>query len=280
MQATVFDFTFKLRDRAREFYIKKAVVPIVSQGFRVIAIKREPKSFRVRSAVVSEGVTQDEYDNFINANGSPYTGGIGVWGSIFALSLDEGFIPSKKILIRRSYYDDILVGRMVSNKGFLRTDRIFLVRRSYLPIHVLGPTTKNLGSKDVPNSVALYYDVPPKYSYLNSLRAFGIKSEGKVIHLSISMSRRCLGGDYVPKERIVEKMSFKGLKSDSIEMTVFRTSRSFNGIKKYNYVRFVTEVFGFSIDGSRYKYAILSLNKNLLHNLSTKSKKQRILVNI
>ena len=121
MQTTVFDFTFKLRDRPREIYIRPAYNVIMSAGFRIVRMGQVPKSFKL-TVGISDGVDERSLDEvYGDAPFRKYNRAIHGYLGIVRLGEKGSTTYQPKFLLGPSRYPKVMVGRIYDHRGFLKT---------------------------------------------------------------------------------------------------------------------------------------------------------------
>ena len=279
MQATVFDFTFRLRQRDKEIYLSRTETVYISVDYRLINIADRSRNFRIRSGVSGEESTQLDFNDFLETNGSPYSESVGVFGDMFGLSSDSNFNYSPEILIRRSNYPKILISRINSKKGFLTTDLLFLVRPSVFG-SIINPENSIYLSKWMSKSstTSIEARVLEGEASLNTEDTAEFSSYGRLIILGESRGRRLIGGSRVKAKKYHERTNLKSLKSSTFNFSVTIPRDSFSGVTMKISIAFRVRDSALEIEPSRYKYAILSLNTDIIGYLYFKRKMGRLTI--
>jgi hypothetical protein len=264
MQATIFDFTFRLRDRAREIYIAKSTQIVMLQDFRLILVSNHPKSFSVRAAIVEEGVSQEQVTDFFLRKGSPYVRGIGLNDSLFGLSQEDGFNYQPRILIRRTTYYGVIIGRLISNRGFLCTDKLYIIRRSVLATCLTPKSVITFNRHR--NNVPFFFGVPHHVSKISSLERSGtppMSAKGRLMLIKKTIFHRLVGTRTREVVKCLERIDIEAFRSISLSLHTEYPQSDFTRFKSPYFVILSVTDGRRIINGVRHKYAIIYLEKNV-----------------
>ena len=278
MQATIFDFTFRLREREKEIYISRSTSIVMSQGFRMILVGNHPRNFSMRSAVGDTGATQEMANEVFALKGTPYNRAIFFGDGVFALSADEGYNYTPRILLRKSLYYGVIVGRMLSKKGFITTDRRFLVRRSVLP-KSLDPylITRRVRHKNSPTAEVIVVDQHKTAIWKNN-DILRIEADGELLSTIPSIYPRMIEGRTRKVQFFKEKISFKSYRFGNVSFLFTPSERDFSGIRFiHSFALSITETLS-DFNGLKKKYVIISLEKNIIKAKGLRSKPSRFLI--
>jgi hypothetical protein len=278
MQATIFDFTFQLRHREQEIYISRSTHIIMSQDFRIFLIINHPKSFAIRASIVEEGVSQEQVNDFFLRNGSPYTRGIGLNGSMFGLTQEEGFNYQPRILMRRTTYFGVIIGRLISNRGFICTDRQYLLRKSVL-YRFLNLYQDSYQSKYVSET---YFDFnidvgESKSASLSKFKSLEVLARGRLTYIKKTVYYRIIGERAKLMFKFSERTSIKSFRSIPLDFQLEYPQSNFGRLRTDYFLSLSITDGRRIISGVRHKYAIIYLEKNIRTFKAVRSSPSRII---
>ncbi len=132
MQSTVFDFSFTLKNTDNQFYLIDSVYNILFFDFKTYFIGDMRIDYGMSSSIRINNDMEIEY-NSIDEYCSEckyryYINGIHGFMSIFSLEVSEGFSYQPEFLLRDSNYIDILMGRLFHFGYFLHNQQLAVVR--------------------------------------------------------------------------------------------------------------------------------------------------------
>ena len=278
MQATVFDFTFRLREREREAYLVRGTQIVMTQDFRMIKAGRHPKNFSMRSALGSPGSTQEIANTSFEEQGSPYIEAMSLGDGLFSLSEKEGFSYAPKVLLRKSFYHGVIIGRINSKIGFLTVDRQVLLRSSIFR-RVLIPVV-SIKKADIfkQNLFGIESETNIRRGRLSPFTPLRIEGRGQIVGLSTSVFNRLIENRNAPIVRYSEKISFPNGKFGNFSLNITVPQSDFNGIKISPFLHFTKSSSVVHFNGVRYKYAIISLEKSILNLKAIRSSPSRFII--
>jgi hypothetical protein len=281
MQTTIFDFTFKLRDRAREIYIARTSQIIMRQDFRLILVGNHPKSFSIRAAIVEEGVSQEQVTDFFLRKGSPYVGGIGGPNdSLFGLSQEDGFNYQPLILIRRTTYPGVIIGRLISKRGFISTDKLYILRNSVLK-RGMAPKSIITYNKHK-NYVPFIFEISRHASKMSSLERDNnmpsMSVKGRLERIKKTVFHRLIGTRTKEIVYFVERVDIDSFRSSPLLLHAEYPQSEFNRFKSESFIELAIIDGLRIIHGVRHKYAIISLEKNVQNFKALRSRPSRHIV--
>ena len=282
MQATVFDFTFKLRDRPREIYILPFYNVIMSMNFRVVQMGRIPKSFKL-TVGVSDGVDTRSLDEvYGDAPFRKYNRAI--YGYLGIVRLGEGSANTyqPKFLIGPSHYPKVMVGRLYDHRGFLKTFDTYILTPYQAKGIVTFPTK--------PFTVALKPYFPAKTKTIGIHHSRGIISDstptsvvtgGRLARIGESKFYGIIENKNPKVFSYSERVPlFKGVSMVG-HFSYIMSIRSFEKLQMETLIHltFASSVVDI-IPSLSLKYVILSVNKNILNVPAEKSAPSRMNVSI
>jgi len=278
MQAIVFDFTFRLRERNKEIYISRSTAVIVSQGFKMILVGSHPKNFSMRSAVGDTGTTQKIATDFFEEHGSPYNRALFFGDGIFTLSREDGYSYTPTVLLRKSLYHETIIGRLMSARGFLTVDRLILVRRSVLSLSINPTHEVRKIRHENKIVVTMVGNDPHKKSSWKSSDTLMMKANGRLLSLKKSIYPRMIGGKTTDVLFFSEKMSFSEYRFGTILFKFTPSRMNLNGIKFTKSIALSVASSRANFNGLRKKYVIISLEKKLISLKALKSRPSRLTI--
>lgn len=269
MQSTIFDYSLVLRYRDRETYISKSHKIVMVAPYKVVNMRRRGKEFYLASSTSEEGVQGTVKSPLFNMGMSGY-------GPIFALSADKGFNYSPTVLIRKSLYDGIIIGRLYTEElGFIGRFRTIIVRpylfqgisvnivpkvsrtdtsniakmESIFEYSEAGPTTK-IASPEITLSGRVSLVSKYRYSRIISFDSASTGEEYEYSHVSIKGEEyggiivKVMSSDFSSGATVYDSfMSIRVEKTRYEELEVPSLYRSFISVKKKEPVSLMENTF-------------------------------------
>lgn len=271
MQSTVLDFKFILRDIEEEFYLEDYKMKHIMFNYRMCIVSSSEKDFSIVSGIRVNNDSSSEFDSIDEYCGKCkyryYINGVQWYMSIFMFHDDSSTISAPvEVLIRDSNFDDILIGRMVYYGIFLSNHQRFIIRGEKYKGLISLPSKYTIYDKDsfsfdiaidrnISESIMdTYIDA---YALLNS--AVNIGSPG--LYYKIIENTKL-----IPIVLYAEKMDLYGFTADGIFVDIkdeyidiqgsivgSNINITLNTVEMWNLSHFVN------------KYAIISINNNILN---------------
>ena len=266
MQATVFDFTFQMRDRPREMYIKPRYNVIMSTGFRIVKISKPPKSFKL-TVGISDGVDERSLDEvYGDAPFRKYNRAI--YGYLGIVRLGEGDTASykPKFLVGPSRYPKLMVGRIYDHRGFLRTfDASILKSLQAKKIIKFDKKPFNVVLDYSSDVSTIPIEIDGRLGIISSYNPSSFVAGGRLTNISESKFYGIIENKNPKVLRYSEKIPlFKGV-SFTGNLSFVMAKRSFERLRMKIPIRFTFESNSVAIIPSfTMKYVILSINKNII----------------